>query len=504
MLAGGRGHGLVGPWPVGAALLAALLIACTTITSPPASGGLASVTGNASPPAASAATATRAPGSRLRLVIDTDMAPDDVVAIASLLRDPGVEILAINVVGTGEAHCPGGMFVARAVVTMLRDEPVPVACGRTTPLDDAEPFPAEWRAGADAGNGLRLVSPAFLPDERSADDLLAELAAAEAAAGRKLTVLTLGPLTNLAVALADDSTLADRLRVISMLGAVAVPGNVQTTPGVETPLAEWNAHADPTAVRQVLESGVDLTLIPLDATNSTPLTADLYRTLESDHASGPADLVYELWSRNTFMVEGDYYLWDPVAAAAVGDPSLVTTRAANLRVVEGAGPDGGQLLEDPAGAPVTIAIGADRPRFEARLLASLRTGPPRASAFSPVAVVGVIAGPETCDVAVDPPSPPAGLLRIELASSASEPLGVLVFEVAGVPWSDLEAFAREPDFEHPPAINQVAAAFLEGSGSMTGWGESREGPLGVACVFGNPDDAASVSIVLAGPYDLAD
>ena len=60
------------------------------------------------------------------LVVDTDMAPDDVTAIASLLRDPAVDLKAITVVGTGEAHCPGGMFVARAIVTMLRETPVPV------------------------------------------------------------------------------------------------------------------------------------------------------------------------------------------------------------------------------------------------------------------------------------------------------------------------------------------------------------------------------------------
>ena len=87
------------------------------------------------------------------------MAPDDVVAIASLLRDPSVEILAITVTGTGEAHCAGGMSVARSIVTMLREAPLPVTCGRETPFGEAQPFPAAWRAGADSGNGLALTTP---------------------------------------------------------------------------------------------------------------------------------------------------------------------------------------------------------------------------------------------------------------------------------------------------------------------------------------------------------
>ncbi len=427
------------------------------------------------------------------------MAPDDVTAIASLLQDPAVELLAITVSGSGEAHCPGGMFVARSLVTMLREDAITVACGRGSPMGEAEPFPTEWRAAADAGSGLRLVSPGFVPDSRDASQVLVELATAEAAAGRPLTLLTLGPLTNLAAALELDATLPEKVRVVSMLGAVAVPGNVATPASAGT--AEWNARADPTAVRLVLEAGFDLTLVPLDATNRVPLTSELHASLEADHAAGPADVVFELWSQNPYMVQGGFYLWDPLAAAAVRDPSIVTTRAATLRVEEGAGPDGGRLVEDPTGATVTIATAADRERFEALLLERLRLGPPREDPFTPIGTVRIAAADGTCDVQLDPPNARAGLLRFEAANAGSEAVTIFAFALGTVPWSEVEAYAAAPQagFAGAPVLQQLA--WIEvGSGSSGAWnGDAPEGQIGVACTAGTIERPV---IVLAGPFPV--
>lgn len=467
-------------------LMAALVVGCAPVPSPSPSAG---VTAAPSP----------SPLARTRLVIDTDMAPDDVVAIASLLRDPGVEVLAILVDGTGEAHCQGGMFVARSVVTMLLDRAIPVTCGRATPIGDAEPFPDEWRAGADTGNGIRLISPTYAPDPRPAPDLLVELAAAEAALGERLTILTTGTLTNIASALELDPDLPEKVRMVSMLGALDVAGNVSTQ-GVTKPTAEWNAHADPSAVAMVLAAGFDLTLIPLDATNDVPLTRQLFTALEADHAAGPADLVYEIWARNRFMVEGGFHLWDPLASVALRDPSIVTTRAARIRVVEGAAADGGRLLEDPAGAEVTMATSADRGRFEAFLLAALRIGEPRPDPFAPVGKVRVVLSEGTCEVSFEPDPLPSGLIQLELRSSIDQPASTLVFGLAGIAWSTIEAFAKAPDFEHPPPVHEIAAADLEAAGSSSAWGDASAGPIGVACAVG-PFDRPSIT--LRGPFDLA-
>jgi inosine-uridine nucleoside N-ribohydrolase len=478
--------------------LVALLLSASAGCSPAPSGLPTGTPGTvALSPGTSASSLANA---RLPLVIDTDMAADDVTAIASLLRDPTVEILAITVTGTGEAHCPGGMFVARSIVTMLQAEPIPVACGRSTPLGDAAAFPDEWRTRADAGNGIDLVQPSYLPESDDASDLLIRLATDQASAGGELTILTLGPLTNLASAVASDPSLPSRVRVVSMLGAIDVPGNVQPTSGSLKPTAEWNAHVDPTAVQRVLAAGFELTLVPLDATADVPLTRDLYLRLEADHAAGPADLVYELWSRNPFMFEG-LYLWDPLTSAVIRDSGVVTTRDASLRVVDGAGLDGGRLVEDPAGAPVAIAMSADQARFEALLLAALRQGDARANTFSPVASIQVVAGEDRCDVTLDPPSPPPGLYRLDLRSEAAGPASAFVFGLGDVTWPEIQAFARAPDFEHAPPVIPVAQAELTGSGTTTGWGTTPAGQFGVACAIG---DFEHPTITLRGPFQAAD
>ncbi len=437
-------------------------------------------------------------GAGIPLVIDTDMAPDDVVAILSLIRDPRVDVRAITVVGTGEAHCPGGMFVARSILTMLDVTSVPVACGRWEPLGDAQPFPDEWRTGADVASGLDLVSPAFAPDEREAEQVIVDLAKAEAAAGGRLTVLTIGTLTNVAGALALDPDLPDRIRLVSMLGAVSVPGNVQGQGG--NPTAEWNAHADPTAVRIALEAGFDWTLIPLDATNDVPLTRGLYDALESDHAAGPADIVYELWARNPYMLDGGFHLWDPLAAAVVRDPSLVRTRSAALRVVEGSDLDGGRLLETPDGALVTVATGADRTAFEALLLASLRLGPSRAEPFAPASTIRVGADDERCDVSLEIDPVPSGLVQLELDWQGADAAGAYLFSTTGTPWSEIEAFVAAPDLDNPPSIEEVAGVGLESPGSATGFGQVTTGPLGLVCFVGSFEDPV---LRLEGPFEVS-
>jgi inosine-uridine nucleoside N-ribohydrolase len=372
------------PWRLLAAILvSAGLLGCQTgptpkptarpVVSAPAATAQSTQPGASGAPPTTA-TGTPAAGSRPRIMIDTDVAPDDLIALASILRDPSVEILAITVAGTGEAHCEPGVRVVRAVVTALLEGPIPVSCGPAEPLGDAQPFPDEWRAGVDAGSGLSLPDPAFEPDPRDAEQIIVDLAEAEFDAGRRLRLLTLGTMTNLASALGLDPELAGKVRVYSMLGAVEVPGNVEVGP---EPVAEWNAHADPTAARRVIEAGFDLTLVPLDATNDTPLTRELFDSLAADHAAGPADLVLELLTANPFMVDGSFYLWDPLAAAVIRNPDFVTTRETTVRVVEGAAPDGGRLLLDPAGTDVVFADSADGARFNAFLLDRLGFGGPR-------------------------------------------------------------------------------------------------------------------------------
>ena len=177
------------------------------------------------------------------IVVDTDLAIDDLVALAFLLSSDDAEVLAITVSGTGEVRCPGGIGVVADLLARTDHVGVPVACGRSTPLVGTHEFPIEWRDAADSGWGVLVPSAAPEPDTATALELL------NAMVQPGVTLLTLGPLTNVADALRADGNLADRVAsIVVMGGAVDVAGNV-LDPALGAARSEWNVYVDPIAAR---------------------------------------------------------------------------------------------------------------------------------------------------------------------------------------------------------------------------------------------------------------
>ncbi len=186
------------------------------------------------------------------VVVDTDLGGDDLVALAFLLRHPAVDVRAVTVAATGLAGCAAGVRVVAGLLDALQESPVPVACGRPEPGPDGRAFPAEWRAAAEAGSGVRPIDGPR--EDRPADALVAELARTVDG----LTLVALGPLTTVAdVAAAFPADYARLAGVLAMAGSVEGP----LVDGV----AEWNAAADPQAVTAVLAAPAPLTLVPEDA-----------------------------------------------------------------------------------------------------------------------------------------------------------------------------------------------------------------------------------------------
>ena len=300
--------------------------------------GLFVIGGCGSSAPASASTASDAATDPLPLLIDTDVAPDDLVAIAFLLASPKVDIEAITVSGTGEAHCGPGVDVVLRLLERLEAPPIDVACGRETPMAGDHAFPDAWREGVDAGSGLSLTATSREPFAGSAVELIAR--AAEDVDG--LRVLTLGPMTNVADALGQDPDLAARLEsVYAMGGALSVPGNVAFGGPAENEVAEWNIYVDPTAAQAVIDSGVPVRLVGLDGTSQVPVT-QAYAQRVRQEATGPGALVLvELFDALPFMTDGTYFLWDPLAAALAAGYPLGSFRDARIDVEEAEGPEVG-------------------------------------------------------------------------------------------------------------------------------------------------------------------
>jgi len=303
------------------------------------------------------------------VIVDTDMAADDWMAILYLLQHPGVDVIGVTVTGAGEAHCEPGIRNALDLIALAGEEGIPVACGRETPLEGDHTFPEAWRRSVDDLSGLDIPASSEEPSDTSAVDLLADLIIS---ADEPVTVLTLGPLTNVGEALEAHPDLADAVEMIYVMGgAVDAAGNIHDG-SIGNDVAEWNLYVDPHAAALTIASGAPVTLVPLDATNDVPVTFRFYDRLEAKHTTPEATFVYDLLTKNRgFVGSGGYYFWDPLSAAVVAEESLVEIETRSVIVIEEEGPESGRTMASPEGHDVRVAVAADRGAFERLFLDTL-------------------------------------------------------------------------------------------------------------------------------------
>jgi inosine-uridine nucleoside N-ribohydrolase len=305
------------------------------------------------------------------VVIDTDLAVDDWMAILYLLQRPEVAVEAITVTGTGEAHCDPGVRNALDLAALAGNADIPVSCGREDPLLGDHAFPAGWRDMVDGLAGLSLPANPNPPSSQTAVELLTSVIHD---APRRVVLVTLGPLTNVAEALQSDPSLVDRLKTIYIMGgAVHVPGNLQVSDvDIDNDVAEWNIYIDPHAAALVIDSGAPVTLVSLDATNHAPLTTSFYRHLEAHHTTPEADFVYRVLTQmQDFINCGGYYFWDPLAAAIGVDESLAACQPQALKVIEDEGPESGRTLAAADGSVARVCSEANGAAFEEVFLNTL-------------------------------------------------------------------------------------------------------------------------------------
>jgi inosine-uridine nucleoside N-ribohydrolase len=347
--------------------------ATTGPTTPSSSGPTPSAAVTPTPvPVASAPTATPPLPDARTLLVDTDVAADDLVALSFLLNVPNVTVVAITVSGTGEARCKGGVAVVLSLLERLDAPAIPVACGRATPLAGDHAFPEGWRDWADGGSGLTLTQTTRVADERDAVELIKAIAAGN----EGLSVLTTGPLTNLADALIGAPALTDSLGPVYVMGgAVHVPGNLV---GPDAPTgndaAEWNIYVDPHAAQVVVDAGLDLSFVSLDGTNQVPVTPEFAQRATKAAMRPAGKVLVDLFNANPFMTSGSYFLWDPLAAELAAGYAVGTFTDASIKVEEAEGAESGftrptsgepnvEFLStaDPAAAEDTLLTGLNAP-----------------------------------------------------------------------------------------------------------------------------------------------
>ncbi|PRY94918.1 purine nucleosidase [Hasllibacter halocynthiae] len=257
------------------------------------------------------------------ILIDTDPGQDDAVAILLALASPELDVRAITAVS-------GNVPVARTARNALQavelsGRAVPVAMGCDRPMRRA-PAHAAHVHGDTGLDGADLPEPTIPLDPRHGVDVIVETA--RAADG--LTLVPLGPLTNVATALRRAPDIAGRLgRIVLMGGAYFEVGNI-------TPAAEFNIWADPEAAAIVFRSGVPLTVVPLDCTHKAlTLRHRIERFRAMPNRAGPVVAgwldFFERFDRDKYGTDGGP-LHDPLTIAWLLRPDLFTGREINVEI----------------------------------------------------------------------------------------------------------------------------------------------------------------------------
>ncbi len=248
---------------------------------------------------------THAPDSlRVPVIVDSDVALDDVRALALLLADPHIDLRAVVTSDGSSAPATGARNITR-VLRYLDHADVPVAAGDTLGLP-----PPAWRAMSEALGGAKLPSPGRNPGADAAALVRRTL---RAEAGRT-TYLCLGPLSNLARALGDEAAIAAKIAVVYYWG----------TPPWEKELS-WNTERDTTAARSVFESGVTVYAIYLDGPQQLIFDRPLYDEICKLPSRGAKliELLHSAPSSREFLNRGHFRAWDESVVLCLLDPQVM-------------------------------------------------------------------------------------------------------------------------------------------------------------------------------------
>ncbi|HJT32817.1 MAG TPA: nucleoside hydrolase, partial [Pirellulales bacterium] len=252
-----------------------------------------------------------------KIILDVDPGIDDALALTLALFDPRLEVVAVTAVA-GNVSAEQATRNVQAIIEQLDPPRWPRIGAAVQPEYDPR-VDSRHVHGAD-GLGNADFPVAELHHQHPSDKVITDEIRM---APESITLVALGPLTNIATVLRRDPGLAEQVgQLVIMGGAVHGPGNV-------TPAAEFNIYCDPAAAREVFRSRTTKTLVPLDITSQVMMTYDLLHQLPDESTSAGRFLRRVLpfafrSHRQLFGLEGAH-VHDAVALAAVTDPELFET-----------------------------------------------------------------------------------------------------------------------------------------------------------------------------------
>lgn len=281
-------------------------------------------------------------------IVDTDMGVDDVLALLYFLKRPDIQVKAITIASDGSAHCKAALRNTLGLIKLLKQPTIPVACGRDTPLTGQHHFPSLVLKESDTlGGTAKLLPKVKIPVTPKAVDLIIKTLQQST---QPVTILAIGPLTNIAEALQKAPQIKSHIKAIYFMGgAINVPGNIPEVDNtIKNSVAEWNVYLDPLATDIVFKQKIPITLLPLDVTNKLPLDMDFYDLVQKNHHSPAADYLLALLENNKEWLQTKdwWYFWDPLLAVIASDESIAEFKIKRIRVLSRPEEQAGETVVD--------------------------------------------------------------------------------------------------------------------------------------------------------------
>jgi purine nucleosidase len=307
-----------------------------------------------------------------QIILDCDPGHDDAIAILLAAGDPHVELIALTTVA-GNQTLDKVTRNAGAVARVAGIRDIPFAAGADRPLvrDQITAGDVHGESGLD---GPDLPEPLLAMDRRhAADVIIDEVMKREP---DTLTLVPIGPLTNIALAVRKEQQLVDRVADVVLMGGGYHGGN-------RTATAEFNILADPEAAHIVFNQPWQVTMVGLDLTHQARATPDVLRRID-EIDTGPSRFVGKLldFYGRRYRAQhgiGDPPVHDPCAVARIIDPAIVQTTPVPIDIELTGTLTYGMTVADfrrPAspGCTTSAAITLDQDRFWGLVLAALSSG----------------------------------------------------------------------------------------------------------------------------------
>ena len=296
-----------------------------------------------------------------KVIIDCDAGVDDALALILAFHSPELDVKAVTGVN-GNVPLDWVFENIQKVLSLIRPKQKPlIAKGAAQPLKGQSVY-AHSIHGNDGLGGAKIerkqVEEWWQIYPGSAHELITRMARQ---CPNELTLIATGPLTNLALGLQRDLEGMRNLReVVIMGGAVRTKGNI-------TSHAEFNLFVDPLAAKIVFESGLPITLVPLDVTHQVFLTSQLIemRVKPLQHAFSQFVIEatgYDI-TTHRFRTGEVFHLHDPLAVGVVINPDLVGKERLSIDVETQEGEHYGQVLEAFRSPNINVCLEVDAMRF---------------------------------------------------------------------------------------------------------------------------------------------